>query len=135
MVELTCPRRDGSCKLGESILVRFTHEERLIVLTVLSLGIRPPHTLAMTNTQAAIDFTRSSGITHFLAVGGGSVMDTAKAANLFATYPKADLFEFINAPIGRGTPIEKKLFPLIAGESCRPQGVVGVHNLMCCRVF
>lgn len=41
-------------------------------------------------------------------------MDTAKAANLFTNYPKADLFEFINAPIGKGTPITKKLSPLIA---------------------
>jgi hydroxyacid-oxoacid transhydrogenase len=68
--------------------------------------------------QSAIEFTRSGGITHFLAVGGGSVMDTAKAANLFSNYPKADLYEFINAPIGRGTPIEKKLSPLIASMSC-----------------
>ena len=47
-------------------------------------------------------------------------MDTAKAANLFANYPKADLFEFINAPIGRGTPIDKKLSPLIASMSLTP---------------
>ncbi|OCF40490.1 hydroxyacid-oxoacid transhydrogenase [Kwoniella heveanensis CBS 569] len=64
--------------------------------------------------QEAIDFSRTSHITHFLAVGGGSSMDTAKAANLFTNYPEADLFEFINAPIGKGTPIEKKLSPLIA---------------------
>ena len=41
-------------------------------------------------------------------------MDTAKAANLFANYPDADLMEFINAPIGRGRPIDRKLSPLIA---------------------
>ncbi|WWC70339.1 uncharacterized protein I206_104289 [Kwoniella pini CBS 10737] len=64
--------------------------------------------------QEAINFARSSNITHFLAVGGGSSMDTAKAANLFVNYPEADLYEFINAPIGRGKPIEKKLSPLIA---------------------
>ncbi|KAK8864297.1 hypothetical protein IAR55_001543 [Kwoniella newhampshirensis] len=64
--------------------------------------------------QEAIDFARNSHITHFLAVGGGSSMDTAKAANLFVNYPEADLFEFINAPIGKGSPITKKLSPLIA---------------------
>ncbi|WWD02873.1 hypothetical protein V865_000915 [Kwoniella europaea PYCC6329] len=64
--------------------------------------------------QEAIDFSRSSHITHFLAVGGGSSMDTAKAANLFTNYPESDLYEFINAPIGKGKPIEKKLSPLIA---------------------
>lgn len=64
--------------------------------------------------NSAVEFTRAGGITHFLAVGGGSVMDTAKAANLFANYPKADLYDFINAPIGKGIPIDKKLSPLIA---------------------
>ena len=40
-------------------------------------------------------------------------MDTAKAANLFVNYPESDMFDFINAPIGKGVPIEKKLSPLI----------------------
>ena len=69
------------------------------------------------NMQEAIEWTRASNITHFLAVGGGSAMDTAKAANLYNTYKKADLFDFINAPIGKGLPITKKLSPLIASES------------------
>ncbi|WWD17406.1 hypothetical protein CI109_101847 [Kwoniella shandongensis] len=64
--------------------------------------------------QEAVDFSRTSHITHFLAVGGGSSIDTAKAANLFVNYPEADLFDFINAPIGKGLPIAKKLSPLIA---------------------
>ncbi|WVO16306.1 hypothetical protein L204_103981 [Cryptococcus depauperatus] len=64
--------------------------------------------------QEAVDFARSLQITHFLAVGGGSSMDTAKAANLLTNYPEADMFDFINAPIGKGIPITKKLSPLIA---------------------
>lgn len=44
-------------------------------------------------------------------------MDTAKAANLFVNYPEADMYEFINAPIGKGRPIEKKLSPLVASKS------------------
>ncbi|ODN79758.1 hypothetical protein L202_03670 [Cryptococcus amylolentus CBS 6039] len=63
---------------------------------------------------SAVDFARSSHLTHFLAVGGGSSMDTAKAANLLANYPESDMFDFINAPIGKGLPITKKLSPLIA---------------------
>lgn len=35
-------------------------------------------------------------------------------ANLFTVYPDADLYDFINAPIGKGKPIEKTLRPLIA---------------------
>lgn len=49
----------------------------------------------------------------FVAVGGGSAMDTAKAANLYSTYP-ADLFTYVNAPIGAGAPPPGPLKPLIA---------------------
>jgi len=41
-------------------------------------------------------------------------MDTAKAANLFTVYKDADLFDFINAPVGKGLPVEQQLRPLIA---------------------
>ncbi|TDL29884.1 alcohol dehydrogenase [Rickenella mellea] len=62
----------------------------------------------------AISWARSHDFSHFLAVGGGSVIDTAKAANLFTVYKDADLMDFINAPIGKGLPIKQTLRPLIA---------------------
>ena len=49
----------------------------------------------------------------FVAVGGGSVMDTAKAANLYATYPD-DFYAYINAPIGMGKPVPGPVKPLFA---------------------
>jgi hydroxyacid-oxoacid transhydrogenase len=49
----------------------------------------------------------------YVAVGGGSVMDTAKAANLYATYP-APFLTYVNPPIGEGTPVPGPLKPLIA---------------------
>ena len=64
----------------------------------------------------AIQFGRQGSFDGFLAVGGGSVMDTAKVANLFACYPENELMDFVAAPFGKGTPILKPLHPLICGE-------------------
>jgi hydroxyacid-oxoacid transhydrogenase len=49
----------------------------------------------------------------YVAVGGGSVIDTAKAANLYATYP-APLLTYVNPPIGEGKPVPGPLKPLVA---------------------
>jgi hydroxyacid-oxoacid transhydrogenase len=49
----------------------------------------------------------------YVSVGGGSVIDTAKAANLYATHP-ADFLEYVNAPIGAGTPVPGPVRPHIA---------------------
>ncbi|OAQ33067.1 Dehydroquinate synthase-like protein [Linnemannia elongata AG-77] len=62
----------------------------------------------------AIAFTKEHRPDVFVAVGGGSVLDTCKAANLYFNYPDADLLEFVNAPIGKGSVITKDLSPLIA---------------------
>lgn len=61
----------------------------------------------------AIDFATEGNFDGYVAVGGGSVMDTAKAANLYATWP-ADLLAYVNPPIGRGEPVPGPLKPLIA---------------------
>jgi hydroxyacid-oxoacid transhydrogenase len=62
----------------------------------------------------AIAFAIDGKFDGYVAVGGGSVMDTAKAANLYATYPVDDFLAYVNAPIGKATPVPGRLQPLIA---------------------
>ena len=62
----------------------------------------------------AIQFGEAARMDGIVAVGGGSVIDTAKAVNLYTTYPPADFLDYVNAPIGRAMPVPGPLKPLIA---------------------
>ena len=49
----------------------------------------------------------------YVSVGGGSVMDTCKAANLYASQP-AEFLAYVNAPIGVGRRVPGPVWPHIA---------------------
>ena len=61
---------------------------------------------------AAIEFARSFSPDGYVAIGGGSVMDTAKIMNLYVTFP-APFLTYINAPIGEGRPVPGPLQPMV----------------------
>jgi hydroxyacid-oxoacid transhydrogenase len=63
--------------------------------------------------KEAISVAQEGNFDGYVAVGGGSTMDTAKAANLYATYP-ADFLDYVNPPVGKGKPVPGSLKPLIA---------------------
>ena len=64
--------------------------------------------------QDAIQCAREGEYDAFVAVGGGSTIDTAKAVNLYTTFPPADFLDYVNPPIGKGLPVPGPLKPLIA---------------------
>jgi alcohol dehydrogenase class IV len=61
----------------------------------------------------AAAFARDGKFDGFISIGGGSVIDTAKAANLYSTHP-ADFLAYVNKPLGEGRPVPGPVKPHIA---------------------
>jgi hydroxyacid-oxoacid transhydrogenase len=63
--------------------------------------------------EDAAEYARTKDFDGLVAVGGGSTIDTCKAANLLTCHP-APLLDYINKPVGKGVPVPGPLKPLIA---------------------
>ena len=63
--------------------------------------------------RAAAEFAGDTDWDGFVAVGGGSSIDTAKAINLLTTNP-GDLMDYVNQPVGGGKAPTQPLKPLVA---------------------
>ncbi|MBI9044190.1 MAG: iron-containing alcohol dehydrogenase [Anaerolineaceae bacterium] len=107
-----------------AIAIKSLHQEDVDAVIFDDVRIEPTDV----SLKRAIKFAVQGEFDGYVAIGGGSTMDTAKAANLYATYP-ADFLTYVNAPIGKGAPIPGALKPLIAvpttaGTGSETTGVV-----------
>lgn len=74
-------------------------------------GVRVEPTDASFRDAAA--FAAGARVDGYVSLGGGSTIDTAKAADLYATYP-APFETYVNAPLGAGRPVPGPLAPHVA---------------------
>lgn len=101
------------------------------VMTSIERHAPPGHTIDVYNKirvepnnisfQHAIDYMTTQTIKHgaydaVIALGGGSTIDTAKAANLYTCHPPPnnDFYAYVNPPLGSGLPVPGTLTPLFA---------------------
>lgn len=90
--------------------VKQSIEERGIKAEIWD-GVEPEPSYS--SVKEGIKFAKDKGYEAFIGLGGGSSIDTAKAINLFTTYP-ADVYDYIGPPIGKGMKIPGPVKPLIA---------------------
>ena len=63
--------------------------------------------------QDAVDFALEHEVDGFVSVGGGSSIDTAKAADLVSTHP-APVMDYVNPPVGKGKKPPSPIRPHLA---------------------
>ncbi|WP_350240733.1 hydroxyacid-oxoacid transhydrogenase [Deinococcus sonorensis] len=79
--------------------------------TVLFDGVRVEPTLA--SLEAAVQAARDAQVDGYVAIGGGSCIDTAKVANLVVS-DGGQIMQYVNLPIGEGRRPGAPLRPLLA---------------------
>jgi len=63
--------------------------------------------------EEAAALTKGVDVDGYVAIGGGSTIDTCKVVNLLSAHP-APLLDYVNAPVGKGVPVPGPLKPLLA---------------------
>ena len=100
----------GLAALGLPDRVRALLDEQGVKADVFDGAAVEPTDRSM---EEAAEYARTKEVDGFVAVGGGSAIDTCKAVNLLACHP-ASLLDYVNKPVGRGVPVPGPLKPLIA---------------------
>ena len=87
--------------------------------------------------KQATRFAAEGRFDGFVSVGGGSVIDTCKAANLYSSHP-AEFLTYVNAPIGDGQAVPGALKPHIACPTTSGTGSectgMAIFDLLECHV-
>lgn len=117
---------DRAASLGMSRVALFSDAEvsRLEIFDTARRSLTAAGVDVVTYTESEVEptdqsFKRAAAFAAetkpdgYVSVGGGSVIDTAKAANLYASHP-ADFLTYVNPPVGDGAPIPGPLAPHIA---------------------
>ena len=88
------------------------------------------------SVERAAVFIAEGNFDGVVSVGGGSVMDTAKAAMLYGLYPVDDFLDYFAPPLGAGKPMQGPLLPHIAcpttsgtGSECTSISVIRINRL------
>ncbi|TAM12808.1 MAG: iron-containing alcohol dehydrogenase [Nevskiaceae bacterium] len=85
------------------------HAEKIDVVPYTDIHVEPTDA----SFKAAIAAARDIHPDGFISLGGGSTIDTCKAANLYTAQP-AEFLDYVNAPIGGGRKVAGALKPHIA---------------------
>ncbi len=103
-----------------------------IDLSVFSEVHIEPNEKSILNAE---EFLKNGKFDAMVSVGGGSVIDTAKAATVYATYP-ADFTDYFGPPVGLGKPVPGPVLPHYAcpttsgtGSECTSVTVLRIDSL------
>ncbi len=88
------------------------------------------------SVQRGASFIAAGNFDGVVSIGGGSVMDTAKAAMVYGLYPTDEFLDYFAPPIGAGKAIPGNLLPHLAcpttsgtGSECTSLSVLRINNM------